>query len=257
MAEKNNHLDLSRKLFTLLVVFLVGLFSFWGFRIYEIWKTTSGNNPREISVEGQGKAYIVPDVAKVVLGTTANGAASDVLVSENTKKVNEIIKVVKALGIAEEDIKTVNYNLSPRYVWDSTKGNVPDGFTIDQSIEVKIRDFDKIGELLAQTAKAGANNTGGLTFIVDNEDKAKAEARKEAIKKAKTKASEIAGQTGLKLGKVIYFNEYTNNPGYYYDEASVKSFSTPEAAMDIVDAPIISPGQNEINVTVNLTYRVY
>lgn len=250
--KDSNHLEISNRLYTLVLILIVGLVSFWGFRIYEIYNTASGNYPHEISIEGKGKAFVVPDVAKIQLGVTTDAATSEETVKQNTAKINEVMKAIKALGVAEKDIKTVGYYLNPKYTWIENESK-QDGYTLNQSIEVKLRDFEKVGELIASTTKAGANMVGGVEFVLDDSDKAKAEARKEAVDKAMAKAKIIAKSTGLELGRVTNYYEYSDEGMMPYYE---KSMSVGAVGDSPEMAPSIEPGQQEVNLTVTLTFRV-
>ena len=99
----------------------------------------------------------------------------------------------------------------------------------------------------------GANNIGNLQIIVDNPEAAKTEARKNAIEQAKQKASEMAKNSGLRLGKIIYVQEdfYGGGPVHYEmsgDEMMAKATSS--------IAPQIQIGEQEVKATVSLTYLV-
>lgn len=255
MPPQKNKLEISNRIFVLLIVFLVGLTTFWGFRIYEIYNAQTGDYPREITVEGQGKAYMTPDVAHIILGVYSEAATSEEVVADNTKKMNAVMEAVKAAGIAEEDVRTTSYYLDPKYEWTEDRGSYQDGYYLDQTVDVKVRDFETIGTLLAGVTKAGANTVGGIQFVVDDAELAKNEAREDAIARATAKAEKIAEQAGLKLGKVINYYEYSNGFGMPYMERAVTSSYYGEESLDMA-VPPIEPGQEEISLTVNLTYRL-
>lgn len=247
-------MELTNRLYYLVLVFVVGLLAFWGFRIYEIYSTVNGNFAHEITVEGKGKAYVVPDVAKIQVGVNTEAATSEETVQKNTEKINAVMAAINALGVEKKDIKTTGYSLSPKYTWTENESK-QDGFTLNQNIEVKLHDFSKVGELIAATTKAGANMVGGVEFIIDDTDTVNAEAREEAVGKAMAKAKIIEKATGLKLGKVTNYYEYVDN-GYmpYYDKAIGMGGvgAVPEAAV----APSIEPGQQEVNLTVSITFKI-
>ncbi len=252
MAEKNNQFELSNRVFILIIVLAVGLMAFWSFRMYEIWKTSTGSYPREITVEGEGKALITPDLAIVNLGVTTDAKTSAQVVADNTKKMNAVITTLKDLGIDEKNIQTTNYNLSPKYDYTPERGSFEDGYTISQNLQVRVKEFEKLGDILAKTTEAGANTVGGINFTLENKDKVKQEAREEAIAKAKESAKQISEVTGLKFGRIIGFYEYFENPGYFEGYgAAEKSIS-----LDASSPPMIEPGQEEMTLKVSLTYRV-
>ncbi len=55
------------------------------------------------------------------------------------------------------------------------------GYEITQTLEVKIRDLAKIGDIIQGATDAGANQVGDLQFTVDKEEEFKKQARTEAI----------------------------------------------------------------------------
>lgn len=251
MAEKNHPVEFSNRIFVLIIIFVALLSLFWSFRIYEIWKTSTGNYPREITVEGEGKALVTPDLAMVNVGVSSESATSAQAIADNTKKMNAVIKVLKDLGIDEKNIQTTQYSLSPKYNFNDQRGSFIDGYTISQNVQVKVKDFKKLSDILAKTTDAGANIIGGVDFTVEDKEKAKTEARKNAIAKAKESANQISETTGLKLGKVLNFYEYVDS----YGGKGGMMIATEE--MSKSEGPILEPGQEEITLRVNLTYRIY
>lgn len=249
-------MDLSNRLYALIAVVVAGLMIYFGFRAVEIWKNFSGYYPREISVEATGTAYVVPDVAEVVLGLGVVADTADEAVLQNTETMNKVRDVLKQLEIAPNDIKTTYYSLYENYVWEDEK-NTQEGFRLEHNLKVKVRDFEKIGEVISQSTAAGANIVSGVTFVVDDMESAKSLAREEAIAKAKEKAKEISAQSGLSLGKILNFYEYSND--YMpYGKGGAMAVSYDSAVLEESrPAPSIEPGEEEINLTVSLTYRVY
>ncbi len=248
--------DLSNRLYTALVIFIVAIVGVAVFLTINLWKSINGDMPREITVEATGKAYVVPDIAELTLGLDVDSATADEAVQKNSETMNKVTAALKELGIDEKDIKTSYYNLSPKYNWTEAEGQTKDGFTLSHQVIVKIRDFEKIGEVISKSTEAGANIFTGVQFTLDDPESAKSIAREEAIAKAKEKAKEISAQSGLSLGKVLNFYEYQSGGGTpmpYYEKAME---STMDMAQSVVTAPSITPGEQEVQLTVSLTYRV-
>jgi len=247
-------LDVSKRVFIMLIVFLVGLLGFWSFRMYEIYRNSNGNYAREISVDAEGKAYVLPDVAEITLGVTTEAKTSDVAIADNTKKMNAVIEAIAKFNIEKKDIQTTGYYLNTRYNWTESQGSVQDGYTLNQTILVKVRDFAKVGDILAATTKAGANVVSGVNFTNDDLEKAKTEARAIAIEKAKEKAKAIAEQAGLKIGKMVNYYEYMTSPYDYYGKGGM--YMAEGGGVSESAAPVIEPGQKEVALTVTLTYKL-
>lgn len=211
-----------------------------------------------INVAGVGEVLAKPDLATISFSVITEGETTDGATEENTEKMNAIIEVVKAQGVEDKDIKTTNYSVYPRYDYDDEKYFYGDddrelvGYEVYQTLQVKIRNVDDAGEIIQVATQAGANQVGGLNFIIDDEDSLKAEARELAIKDAKDKAKLLANQLGVKLVRIMYFSENTYP---YYD------YARSEMSMDVgmggaVPAPKIEPGEGTVTVNVNITYEI-
>lgn len=248
-------LDLSNRLFWLGIILVAGIVATLLVNAYTNSSSVSGNYPREISVSAQGKSIVKPDIAVVQLGYTNEGQDSATVITENNDKMKAVSDEVKKLGVEEKDIHTVNYNFSPKYNWTEGRGNFVDGYTLTQEIEVKIRDFTKINDIMQKASEAGVNVINQLTFSVDDPQKAKEVAMKEAVTKAKSKAQSIANASGLRLGRLVNVYEDGNTPvANNYSEA--KMVDGMGGGNSAVSSPDIQPGQQEISVNMTLVYRL-
>lgn len=248
-------IELSNRFFYLITILIIGIVaSYLGTLIYQ-FKNLPQNYPQQISVTGEGKAYAKPDIALVNLGVHSEATKSQDAVDKNNTIMNDIIKAVKDLGIDEKDMKTTSYNLSPLHDY-TQKGRVFKGYSLDQQLQVKIRNFEKISDVLDKASSLGANTIGDLQFTVDNPETARAEARAKAIEQAKEKAVSLFAQSGLKMGKLV--NVYEGGfGGCGYGGCTVPTYGMGRALDKTASvAPEIQPGQSEINTTVTLTYWI-
>ena len=185
-----------------------------------------------ISVEGTGKVAAVPDVATV--SYTISETATTVAQAQDaaTKKSNIALALIEDLGIEEKDIKTTSYNVSPKYSYQGPcySSYCPPyesritGYTVSQTVEVKVRDLSLTGKVLASLGEAGISNLYGPNFIIDDEDDLRAEAREEAIKEARAKAKELAKDLNVRLVRVVSFWENSGPVYPYYGRAEAAGF---------------------------------
>ncbi|MEK7077032.1 MAG: SIMPL domain-containing protein, partial [Patescibacteria group bacterium] len=209
---------------------------------------------RSFSVSGEGKVVAVPDVAQFAFSVITEGGTDIAkLQKENTDKVNRAIDFVKSKGVGAKDIRTESYNLSPRYQQygcPRTGGPCPPaeivGYTISQTVSVKIRDFAKIGETLAGVVENGANTVSQLDFTIDDPTEVQNSARAEAIEKAKAKASAIAKAGGFRVGKLLSINEGGGYPPVPYYDKFGRGGGLESAGIAI--APTIEPGSQDVVV---------
>jgi uncharacterized protein YggE len=205
-----------------------------------------------ISISGEGKVTAVPDIANISIGLTTEKSKVAEAQAENTKIMNEIIAAIKQYGVGEKDVKTATYNINPKYSWLNGKNEIS-GYTVYQSVDIKVRDLKKISEIIKVAGEKGANQVGSLTFKVDKEEQLKEQARSIAIDEAKKKAEILAKQLGVKLGKVVNFIEYETSPLYgakYYPVGADGMGGGGESS------PSIEAGENEIKMQATIVYEI-
>lgn len=245
--------EISQRLFTLVAAIVIMVAIFLLATILYQFKSLPENAPQDITVSGEGKAYIKPDVAVITFGAQTQGLNSQDVVNRNNQIMSLVTKSVRNLGVEEKDIQTTMYNLLPQYDY-TERGRVFRGYTLDQQISVKIRNFDKISAILDSAATSGANTIGDLRFTVDDMEKVKAEAHEKAIAQAKEKAVSLFKQSGLHIVKLVDIQE-GYNPSMQPYNYGIGGAALDKAVMPS-SAPEIQVGQTEVITTVNLTYRV-
>ncbi len=226
-------------------------------------KSIAPSTFRSFSVSGEGKVISIPDVAQISFGLITQGGKNiGAIQNENSEKINAMIEFLKSQNVDKKDIKTQNYNLEPRYQYYNcphpessvTPCLPPDivGYTISQSVQVKIRDFSKIGDILSGVVQKGANNVSQLSFQVDDPEKIKNQARTEAIKQAKEKAEAIAKSAGFKVGQLLSIDESGFTPQGIYRAYGLGAAEIKAGAI----SPSIEPGSQEITINVTLKYEI-
>jgi len=206
--------------------------------------------PNTITVSGEGKVLVKPDIAVVNIGVIKEDVDLAKVQQNAAEIMGQLTKFLKENKIGEKDIKTTSYSISPRYDYREGEQKLR-GYEVFQNLEVKIRDLGKIGAILSGAASRGANQVGSLTFSVDDPKKAKEEARAMAIKEAKEKAGKLSADLGISLKKIISYGESGGGgPQPIYAQAD---FGFGKGGGFPVPAP---SGENEIIITVNLTYEI-
>ena len=205
-----------------------------------------------ISFSGEGKVSAIPDIAKVNFAIITQAATSKQAQDANSPKSKVIVDFLKKQGIEDKDIKTTSYNIYPQYNYPSFDTPEIKGYEVSQNFEVKIRNLDKTNVILDGLVSAGANNISNLNFTVDEPEKLQTEARSKAIADAKKKAEELEDQLGVNLGKIINFSE--NSGGYpvplYFKAEGLGG------GMGGDVGPEIPTGENEIKISVTITYQI-
>lgn len=215
---------------------------------------------RTFTVSAEGKVVALPDIAEFNYEIITEGDKDlSSIQEENSLRSNSVNAYLKEHGVAEKDIKTVGYNINPRYqsIFCSPGVRIcpPSeivGYTVTNSVQVKVRELQKVGELLSGVVKNGANSASSLTFSIDDVEKIQSQARDIAIQKAKTKAKEIATSAKVQLGSIVSINEDFQIP--FRLPQFAKSLSIAEEAG--ATPPTIEPGSQEVKVNVVIMYEI-
>lgn len=243
------------------IVFAVFMFAVGYLSYVNVYsKSVQPGSYRSFSVSGEGKVTAIPDVAQFVFSIISQGGKDiAALQKDNINKTNKAIAYLKGQGIEDKDIKTLNFSVEPRYQFFEcrpTNGISPCppseivGYTITQTVSVKVRDFSKIGDVLAGVVDNGANSVTSLSFTVDDLIALQDQARTEAITQAREKANMIAQAGGFNVGKLLSIDEgYIPFYGYGMGGADV-------AKLESSVAPTIEPGSQEITINVILRYEI-
>ncbi|HKU43408.1 MAG TPA: SIMPL domain-containing protein [Polyangiales bacterium] len=180
---------------------------------------------RGIAVVGTGKASAPPDIARTSIGVEVRGPEVQQAVTEANTRMSAITGAIKALGIADKDLRTHSFSIGFEQEPTPPPGPVPAqlergaapaaaapagprGFyRVSNMLEVTIRDLSAVGRVLAAATGAGANNVWGINFELENTEPLKTQARAQAVQHAQQNANELAQLSGVKLGKVISVSE--------------------------------------------------
>lgn len=216
-----------------------------------------------ITVQGTGEATLAPDVARISF-TVENSAETVAKAQEaTTKQTNTALDFVEEQGVLEKDVKTLSYNISPKYSYPNpclAGAYCPDysrepkitGYRVSQTVQVTVRDLGKVGDILNGLGGLEVQNVNGPAFALDDETAGKDAARADAISKAKAQAMFLAKQLGVSLGKVVSFNE--SSGGYPYPMAYGMGGDLNFAKTE--SAPQIPSGENTYTTSVSITYEI-
>ncbi|MCL4406473.1 MAG: SIMPL domain-containing protein, partial [Patescibacteria group bacterium] len=221
IEDKNIHYKIKILLsLSSVILIFAGIFALtrWG---------TSLTPAKTITVSADSKVAIAPDLATVSFSVLTEGTDPTAIQTQNTTKMNSAIQYVKGKGIEAKDIRTANYDLQPKYEYDRVrKTTYISGYTLTQTVVIKIRDLSKIAEIVAGLPGLGVNEISSVNFSIEDPDKFLADTRKEAFSKAFDKAKTMAAMNHVSLGQVVGFTESFNNP-VRYGYAAMEKVYTP------------------------------
>jgi len=218
-----------------------------------------GNQPANvISISGSGEVLAVSDIASLTVNLTKDGATAKEAQDLLNETITKTLKYLKDQKIEDKDIKSEYGGLNPKYSYDKCYtypcpvNSKIIGYTATQSMVIKVREVDNANIIKTGLAELGITDISGPSFGIDDEEIYKNEARSKAIVEARAKAEVLAKELGVRLGKVVSFNEdFGNNYPIYKAMMNESSM-----ARDSVMAPTLPKGENKIISNVTITYEI-
>lgn len=233
--------------FAVAATFIVSLSIIKAFDISFPVSVTNKNVSSELSVVGEGKIDVVPDTAELQAGIVVSDAKT---VQDAQKRINEVhnkvVLVLVKLGVKKEDIKTSNYSINPNYNFEGGQNNIT-GYSGNATISIKVRKMEILGAVIEAVTVAGVNQIFGTQYNIDNPQGYREKARDLAIENARQQAEKIAGQLGIKLGRIVNIVESSPQAPspLYLREAQGIGGTTPN----------IEPGTQTITSVVTLYFE--
>lgn len=204
-----------------------------------------------ISVSGEANVSVAPDLAQVEGGVATEAKTAREASEANNAAMGRVLLALKGAGIDEKDYQTSRLSLQPQYATSSKASETQRGivsFRASNRLTIKVRDVTKIASVIDTMVTAGANEIGGINFIVTQASNALDEARSRAIADARRKAEIYAKAAGVTLGEPISITE---------EGASPPVFRGKMAAPMAVNAPTpVAPGEELLSITVNVTWAI-
>ena len=206
--------------------------------------------PRTLNVSGVGIVYLTPDIVYINIGVNTQRENAAEAVDLNKTQTNAVIQAIKDFGVAEKDIRTTNFSIWSNPQYDPSGQISGTMYVVDNTVNVTVRDLEKLGDLLDAAVSAGANSIYSIQFDVEDKTAATKEARAKAVENAKTEAQELADTAGVALVEIKDINYYESSPTPYFEGKGGGGGAAVESAVPI------QPGQLAISVTVNVTYTI-
>jgi len=156
------------------------------------------NNGR-ITVNGMGEVRVQPDIAYVSIGYTNQHTDSRTAQSSNSTQMEQIIAAVRSMGIPENDIQTIQFNIFPQY--DHANNNRITGYTVTNKVQIIVRDITRTGEIVDRAVSEGANAGGNIQFSIADSGPYYEEAMEQAIRHAQSKADAIGKSLQVSISR--------------------------------------------------------
>ena len=170
---------------------------------------------RTLSVTGHGDASAEPDMATIRIGVENQAETPTAALEQNSAEIERVIGEIEAAGIAPKDIQTANFAVRPIYAHvepEQTEEPRVVAFRVSNEVIARVREIDRLGEVLASVVEAGANQINHLAFGIEDESSLRADARRAAMEDARQVAELYAEAAGVGLGPILSIDERQQGP---------------------------------------------
>ena len=212
-----------------------------------------------IIVTGTSSIELEPDMATLSLGIESSANTVSEARDNASISINEMLNVMKNVGIDDEDIQTTAFNIYPQYEYIEVRDNgrvrgVQElvGFTVSNMLLVTVKNLEGIGEIIDKITDAGGNDVrfNSINFGIQDPIPYQSELRKLAVDDGITKASQLAEYSGVKLGAVTMITDYSSQVSVAQDQAFFA-----ERAMAIPSTSI-NPGSLNLSMRVDMVFAI-
>jgi uncharacterized protein len=170
--------------------------------------TANGQVPEQpqIIVTGEGEVKATPDQAWVRIGAESRSKISKDAQQRNAEAMTAVQQKIAAFGIPKEAIKTTAIDLQMEFDYANGK-QTPRGYVARNTIEVRVDDLTKLGDVLDAVVASGATTIHGLRFDVKQREQLEAAALQDAVKNGTAKAQAVAAGAQRTIDRVIRIEE--------------------------------------------------
>ena len=205
------------------------------------------SSPPAVSVSGEASVSVAPDLAQVDGGVTSEAKTAREASDANNAAMGKVLLALKGAGIDEKDFQTSRLSLQPQYAPNRSGPSPIVGYRAANRVTIRVRDVTKVAGTIDVLVGAGANDIGGINFMISQASKLLDEAREQAISDARRKAQIYARAAGVTLGEPIAISE-EGSPAPVFRGKVAGGFAASAAP--------IAQGEETLAVTVRVSWAI-
>lgn len=205
----------------------------------------------QIAVTGRGEVKVSPDRATIQVSVQTRAVSAAAAASENATKQQSVLTALRTLGLQNDQLSTINYNVYPEQRYEQGKEPVIVAYNVTNTILVDVRKLNQVGPVIDAALSHGANMIASLQFYASNTETARRSAIATAIEKARADAEAAARAAHGSLGGLLEINigAYSPPPPRPMMMARVAG------GVAQMDSTPINPGEETLSVEVSTRWR--
>ena len=215
----------------------------------------TGSGEPVLMVQGRGEVRIEPDLATVRLGILEQSPTAQEAQESVNIVANGILAAVLEIGVEERQVQTARLVLSPVYSRSGRgSGEAPRivAYRASNTVSVRVEELDSVGAVIDAALGAGANQLEGVSFGLVDDLAARADALRNAINEAQTKAAAMADALGVRLDAIL---SVTEGGVAVQPQTQIMGMARAIALQEAPGTPV-SPGEVSVSASVSIRYRI-
>lgn len=202
---------------------------------------------------GEGEVKRAPDRAWVSIRAESRARDPKEAQRLNSEAMNAVTARLKGMNLGEDAIRTTSYDLQPEFDYANGRQTLK-GYLARNTIEVRVDDITRVGDVLGAAVGSGATSVGELRFDLKDRKGAEREALSLAVRDARARAEAAASGAGLKVDRILKIEESRLPIGIPRPMPQMRQMAEVSMAADA--APAITPGTVHIRAQVTLTAAI-
>lgn len=203
-----------------------------------------------LNLAAYGEVKAQPDMATINFGVMTEATTAAEAMTQNARRMTEVMRALTGAGIEEADIQTSGLNLHPQYDYVQNEPPRLRGYQATNRVTVIIHDLDRVGTTADAVVAAGVNQIDGISFGLEDPTEAENQAREAAVRALQAKAELYARATGLRLAGLRSLTE----GGGYMPQPPMPMYRMAAQAMDSAASTPVSAGELTVRIDITGVY---
>ena len=200
---------------------------------------------------GEGVIKRAPDRAWVQVTAESRARSPREAQKLNADAMTAVLQKLKSAGVPSDAVQTRAYDLQPEYDYANGRQTLR-GYLARNSVEVRVDDLARVGEILDLAVSSGATSVGSVRFDLKDRAGIEREALRLAVEDARRRADAAASGAGMNVERVMRIEEHRASVVPPIPMPMARRGELAQAAAE----PPIAPGELEVRVSVTLVAAI-
>jgi uncharacterized protein YggE len=215
-------------------------------------QTAAPPQPPSLIVSGEAVVKRAPDRAWVTVTAESRARNPRDAQKQNAELMKGVMQKLAGAGFSGDAVQTRGYDLQPEYDYNNGRQTLR-GYVARNSVEVRIDDIARVGEVLDVAVASGATSVGNVRFDLKDRGAAEREALRLAVENARLRADALAAGGGLKIERIVRIEEHR---AHVDPPRPMATFRAGAAAESLAAEPPIEAGELEVRAAVTVVVTV-